>query len=105
MKAVNSEMLLQDYEILAAEQAARLAEIERQALSFANSRGYNAERAEEFIAFVKKTENNGLTEQEKALFDVLGKYIYEVEPETEAAEAVYSENTDAAEANNGETVN
>lgn len=103
MKAVNTEKLLEDYEILAAEKAARLADIEQQALAFANARGYNAERAEEFIEFVKKTENDGLTEKEKALFDMLGKYVYEVDPEAEAAEAVYSEN--AVEADNGETVN
>lgn len=84
MKVVNTEKLLQDYEILAAEKAANLADIRQQALAFANTRKYNAERAEAFIAYVAETENGGLSEEQKTLFDVLGKYIEEVEPEAEA---------------------
>lgn len=102
MKAVNTEQLLQDYEVIAAEQEARLAEIERQALAFANARGYTAEKAEEFIKYVQHAENDGLTEQEKAVLNVLGKYIYEEADEPETAQAVYSESVGEAEADNGE---
>lgn len=85
MKAVNNEKLLQDYEILANKKAQKLAEIEQEAKTFAIARGYDAERAAAFIEYVQKTENDGLADGEKKLFDVLGRYIVEVEEPVAAA--------------------
>lgn len=95
MKAVNNEKLLQDYEILAAKKAQKLAEIEQEAKAFAIARGYDAERTAAFIEYVQKTENDGLADGEKKLFEILSRYIVEVEETVEAADYAESEEANA----------
>lgn len=83
MKTVMKEILLQDYNDLANKKALKLAEIEQEAKAFAVARGYDPQRTAEFIAFVQKTENDGLTDAERKEFEVLNRYVIEVEETTE----------------------
>lgn len=92
MKRVNEEKILNDYENLSLKKEQKNEEIKQIATQFANTRGYSEEKTNEFIKYLQLSENDGLNEEEKKVFDILSNYIEEV---TEAD----------PEANNGEIVN
>lgn len=98
MLKVNSEAMLNDYADLCAKREEKSAQVEAAAKDFAAARGYDEEKTAEFVAFVKRTEDDGLTAAERATYVVLGGYIEDVAETVEEVEA------EAAEADNGEIV-
>lgn len=96
MKKVNEELLLADYEEILQKQDGKIACIEAEARAFADGRGYDEAKKEEFVKFVLSMENDGLSADEKKLIEILGKYITEVKEEVEVEDAAPAENAEAS---------
>ena len=98
MLKVNEEKLLLDHKALVDKRETNLAEIERQATLYAVERGYDEAKTEQFVAFTKELEGNGLTAEENAKLELLSTYIEEVEEpaQEEVAEATPVDGLDAA---------
>ena len=96
MLKVKEESLLFDHAELVGKRAEHLAEIERQARQYAIERGYDEDKTEQFVAFTKDLEGDGLSAEEKAKLDLLASYIEEVEEPI--AEAEHEETEATAEA-------
>lgn len=85
MLVVNSEKILRDYQELLAKHEKGLAEVEASARSFALERGYDEQKANAFIEYVKNAEGDRLSEEESSKFLWLSQYIQLVEDEPSIA--------------------
>lgn len=86
MQKVNVEKLLLDHAGLIVKREEHLAEIEKQATLYAIERGYDEAKTEQFVAFTKELEGDGLSAEDKAKLEILESYIEEVEDSVEEAE-------------------
>ena len=101
MLQVNSEKLLQDYDNLCKKRSLNREQIEEAARVFAITRGYDEERTAAFVKYVQETEEDGLSDSERAKIELLSEYVEDVTVEEEVA----NEAADSMEADNGEAVN
>lgn len=92
MLKVNVDKVLADYNYLAAKQNNKLAEIEVEARAYAAKRGFDEDKTLETIDVFQSLENNGLSDEDAAKFNLLDEYIEEVD-EPVADETVKAEDT------------
>ena len=85
MQKVNEEKLLHDHAELVAKREENLAEVEADAREYAANHGYSEDKTEQFVAFTKELEGDGLSTDEKAKLELLASYIEEVEDFAEEA--------------------
>lgn len=79
MLKVNTDKILEDYNTLNDLYNQNLKGIESEARGFANMRGYDEEKTEQFVKYVLQMEGNGgLCAEDKAVLDTLSKYLIEV---------------------------
>ena len=85
MFKVNEEKLLHDYHILDAKKHDNLAVIEKDAKAYAIEHDYDDIQTKQFVEYVVKLENSGLTRSESRKLEILSEYLEEVAEEPETA--------------------
>lgn len=90
---VNVDKLLADYNALSAKQDKKLAEIEVEARAYAAKRGFDEDKTLETIDVFQSLENNGLSDEDAAKFNLLDEYIEEVDEPVATDETVKAEDT------------
>lgn len=101
MFKINSESLLKAYEELCDKAKQNSAAADKAARAFASERGYDEEATESLVLFVQGLENFGLSDEERAEFELLSRFVGEVEEEIPAAD---EEASDPAENEDAESV-
>ena len=81
MFKVNEEKLLHDYHILDAKKHDNLAVIEKDAKAYAIEHDYDDIQTKQFVEYVVKLENSGLTRSESRKLEILSEYLEEVADE------------------------
>lgn len=94
MLKVNKEKILCDHAELVAKRETNLKEIERQATLYAIERGYDEDKTEQFVAFTKNLEGDGLSDEDKVKLEILDAYVEKSEDLVEDAE---NEGTDTSD--------
>ncbi|MCH5315484.1 MAG: hypothetical protein J1E81_06190 [Eubacterium sp.] len=85
---VNVDKLLADYNALVEKQEKKLGEIDTFAVGIAKQRGWDEDRTARFVEFMESEENNGLSEDDGALLNILDAYVDEVAAEAAEEEPV-----------------
>ena len=94
MLKVNEEKLLHDYEELVEKRENNFEDVEKQARLYAIERGYDEDKTEQFVAFTKNLEGDGLSDEDKVKLEILDAYVEKSEDLAEDAE---SEGTDTSD--------
>lgn len=93
MLSVNVEKILEDYKAIKSKQELGIKEIENEARKLTIARGYNQEKTEKFINYVKEFGDDGLSNDETKKLFFIEEYIYE------NGEININENKEITEAN------
>lgn len=96
MLKVNEQAILDDYSKLKEKKALNESQIEKDAKAYAELHYFDEAQTADFVAFVKKLQNNGLSKTDSNLLEFFNLYVDEVEdtptevstPITEFPEAI-----------------